>query len=114
MKRFLERAAVALLLTLPVPATAATVAGALIMDGAKNVDTDRYRMAKDWDDTLRFYRRAYPSKDGYSWRFYADTPKVKIWHVANLKKKREWEGLNIYETPDGVFVFVLRVPAKGS
>ncbi|MBI2373299.1 MAG: hypothetical protein HYV07_04805 [Deltaproteobacteria bacterium] len=96
-------------------AFATTVAGALIMDGAKSVDTDRYKMAKDWDDVMRFYRRAYASKDGYSWRFHADTPKVKLWHVENLRKKREWDGLNIYETPDGVFVFILRsATANGS
>ena len=98
----------------PSSAQAESVHGALIMDHGKRVDTDRYKMAKNWDRTIRFYHRVYGKKDGYTWEFFADTPKVRAIHIENLNRKKGWEGLNIYETRKGVFVYVIKAEEQSS
>jgi hypothetical protein len=89
-------------------ASAATVHGAQLMDGAVKVDEDRYRSTQDWEKTLRFYRGIYGKVQGVLWRSVASTPKVKAVHIANLRKGQSWEGINVYETGGQVFIYVLR------
>lgn len=89
-------------------ALASTVHGAVIADGAVKVDEDRFKSKEDWDKTLRFYRNAYGKQPGIVWRSIASTPKVKAIHIANIKRGRSWEGINIYETEGSVFIYVIK------
>ena len=82
------------------------VAGAVLPDGAVKVAENRYRVPKDWEDTLRFYRQSYPPR--YTRRPIADQPGVKAVHIVNPDAKAgSWEGLNIYEAKGEVRIFVL-------
>lgn len=94
----------------PSVAGAATTYGVSIMDGAIEVAPGRFQMTKDWDHVIQFYRQVYGPRTGYAWTKLAETPKVKAIHVENLKRGSKWEGLNIYETSKGVFVYVVPAP----
>ena len=89
-------------------AQALTVHGAVVQDGAVKVDENRFKSKEDWDKTLRFYRNVYGKAAGIVWRSIASTPKVKAIHIANIKRGRSWEGINIYETGGSVFIFVIK------
>jgi hypothetical protein len=82
------------------------VAGALLPDGADKVAENRYRVPRNWDETIRFYRQVYPPR--YTRRPIADQPGVKAVHIDNPDAKPgTWDGLNIYETKGEVRIFVL-------
>jgi hypothetical protein len=82
------------------------VAGALLPDGAEKVAESRYRIPKNWDETIRFYRQTYPPR--YTRRPIVDQPGVRAVHIDNPDAKPgAWDGLNIYETKGEVRVFVL-------
>ena len=101
----------ALLAALPLLAGAEVrVAGVLLPDGAEKVAENRYRIPRNWDDTIRFYRQTYPPR--YTRRPIADQPGVKAVHIDNPDAKPGiWDGLNIYEAKGEVRIFVL-VKAK--
>jgi hypothetical protein len=82
------------------------VAGAAMPDGAEKVAENRYRSAKSWDETIRFYRQVYPAR--YTRRPVADQPSVKAVHIDNPDARPGvWEGVNIYEAKGAVRIFVL-------
>ncbi len=81
-------------------------AGAALPDGAEKVAENRYRVPRNWDETIRFYRQTYPPR--YTRRPIADQPGVKAVHIDNPDAKPGvWDGLNIYETKGEVRIFVL-------
>ena len=91
------------------------VHGALIIDKGAKVGVDRYKSPKDWERTLRFYRRVYGGKPNIVWRDIASTPKVKAVHIGSTDRERSWEGINIYRTRSGVFIYVIAAEsARGS
>jgi hypothetical protein len=89
-------------------AHAFTVHGAVLPDGAVKVDDDRFKAKEDWDKTLRALRNVYGKQPGIVWRSIASTPKVKAIHIANIKRGRSWEGINVYETEGSVFIYVIK------
>ncbi len=88
-------------------ALAASVHGAVLIDNAVKVDEDRYKSPKDWERTLRFFRKVYRKKPGIVWMDVATTPKVKATHLANTNPGSSWEGINIYQVRGGVFIYVI-------
>ena len=42
------------------------------------------------------------------------TPRVKGTYIANLRKKRTWDGINVYETRDKVFIYVIKSGGSGA
>lgn len=88
-------------------ASAASVHGAVLIEGAVKVDDGRYKSPKDWDRTLRFFRSAYGKKPGIVWMNVAATPRVKAKHLANTNPGASWEGINIYQVRGEVFIFVI-------
>ncbi len=109
-----KAAALALALLGGGPALAAEqkVAGAILPDGAEKIGENRYRVAKTWDEVLKFYRTVYaPGRFGR--RAIADTPAVKAVHIDNPDARPgQWDGLNVYELKDGgeTRIFVLVKP----
>jgi hypothetical protein len=102
-----KAALAAVLLTLPGVALAERVAGAVLPDEAVKVGENRYRVAKSYDDTLKFFRSVY-SPGKFRRRPIADQPAVKAVHIENPEAKPgQWEGLNVYELKGETRVFVL-------
>lgn len=94
-------------------AEAKRVFGALIPDEVHRVDDARYRSRRDWDKTLRFFRSVYKRTSGVVWRRIETPPNVKAIHIQNTRRKRKWDGINVYETKSGkVFIYVLRSTPK--
>jgi hypothetical protein len=83
--------------------------GFLLPDGAVKVDEDRYRLAEQWDEALKFYRRAYPSGKYPRRALHSQTP-IRALHIEN-PSGIEWEGANIYEAGRGE-VRVYIIPGK--
>jgi hypothetical protein len=107
-----KAALAAVLLSLPGVSLAERVAGAVLPDEAVKVAENRFKVAKSYDDTLKFYRSVYaPGK--YRRRPIADQPAVKAVHIENPDAKPGgWEGLNVYEVKGETRVFVLVRPKR--
>ncbi len=95
------------LLLLSSSASAETVHGALLAEGAHKVGEARYVAQKDWDRTVSFYRRLYSAGADYVWRNLPSTPQVKALHIENRKPGRSWDGINVYETRGKVYIYVI-------
>ena len=108
----------ALLLLLSAPAEGFKARGFILPDGAVKIDDDRYRLPQAWDDTVKYYRRAYPPGKFPRRTLHSQTA-VRAMHIEN-PERGEWEGVNLYEAGRGeVRVFILTgatppppVPAK--
>jgi hypothetical protein len=99
-----------LLLATAVPALAAgegfKARGFILPDGAVKIDDDRYRLPGPWDESVKFYRRAYPPGK-YPRRTLHSQTAVRAMHIENPERS-EWEGVNLYEAGRGeVRVFIL-------
>lgn len=73
--------------------------GFMLPDGAVKIDDDRYRLPAPWDETLKFYRRAYPSGK-YPRKTLHSQTSVRALHIDNPSGV-EWDGVNIYEAGRG-------------
>ena len=93
-------------------ARADKVYGAVILDEARKLEPGRYESLKDWEKTLRFFYNVYGRTEGVVFRRIATTPKVNALHIANLKRGATWEGINIYETRNKVFIYVIKADEK--
>ncbi len=80
--------------------------GALLPPGAREVGQNRFRSPEVYQDTLKFYAKAY-SSDRYPRTPIADLPGVRAEHIANPNRHDGWEGLNVYELNGETRVFVL-------
>ena len=91
------------------PQTAAT-----LVPGAKPLaEPGRYESSRSYDDTVDFYRRVFQRTGGVRWYNIVNQPTVKAKHVASLRSKTKWQGINIYERQGKVRIFIVpRTPAK--
>ncbi len=105
-----KAALVAVCVALPVLARAERVAGALLPDDARQVEPNRYRVEKTYDETLKFFRSVYPPAR-FPRKPIANQPGVKAVHIENPEAKPGgWEGLNVYELRGETRVYVLVAP----
>jgi hypothetical protein len=89
------------------------VAGAILPDEVRKVGENRYRVDRTYEDTLRFYRSAYPPAR-YPRKTIASVPGVRATHIENPElRPGAWDGLNVYETRGETRVFVLVAPEGG-
>jgi hypothetical protein len=99
----------ALLLAAATPVVAAegfTARGFILPDGAVKIDDDRYRLPSPWDETVKFYRRAYPPGKFPRRTLHSQTA-VRAMHIEN-PERGEWQGVNLYEAGRGeVRVYIL-------
>jgi hypothetical protein len=106
ISRYKPAVVASLLMLAPGLAAALTVAGATLPDDAKQIGENRYRLHKDFEETLKYYRTVYSAR--FTRRPIADQPGVKAIHIQNPDAKPgQWEGLNVYELKGQVRVFVL-------
>ena len=80
--------------------------GFILPDGAVKIDEDRYRLPAAWDETVKFYRRAYPPGKYPRKTLHSQTA-VRAMHIEN-PSGNEWDGVNLYEAGRGeVRVYIL-------
>ncbi len=86
------------------------VAGAILPEESERIGENRFRVAKGYDEVLKFFRAVYgPAK--YPRRPITDTPAVKAVHIDNPDAKPgQWDGLNVYELKNETRIFVLVKP----
>jgi len=101
-----KAALVGFLLALPGAALGETVAGATLPDDAVKVGEHRFKVARSYEETVKFYRQVYGPR--YRRRPIADLPSVKAVHIENPDARPgRWEGLNVYELKGETRVFVV-------
>jgi hypothetical protein len=84
--------------------------GVQFPDRTTKVGERRYRVPQDWENTLKYFKTAYPASQ-YPRRTIVNQPGVKAIHLANPDGRGGWVGLNIYEANEEVRVYV--VPPDG-
>lgn len=103
------------LLVLAAPAVAAdglVVKGALLPGGSQQVGEDRYKSPSNWKDTLTWIEKKYP-KSTYTYKTIVNQPGIRGFHIVNVDKKGEWDGINVYELEGETrFYVVSRDPPK--
>jgi hypothetical protein len=104
------------LAVLAIGAVASQTARAEVLDGVQfpdrtsKVGERRYRVPQDWENTMKYFKTAYPSAQ-YPRHIIVNQPGVKAIHIANPDGHAGWVGLNIYEANDEIRVYV--VPPDG-
>ena len=89
----------AFFLTLPVRAAVKKCHGAVLMDGSKKLNKSKKRCVfqsyKPWKETLKHFRRYYPSSN-YVWRRIGEERKIKIRRIEPKKHTSSpWEGITV-------------------
>jgi hypothetical protein len=102
--------AAALGVLVPLAARTEVLDGVQFPDRTTKVGERRYRVPQDWENTLKYFKTAYPSTQ-FPRRMIVNQPGVKALHLANPEGHGGWVGLNIYEANDEVRVYV--VPPDG-
>lgn len=73
---------------------------------AEKVEANRYLLPMSWDQTLKFYRRAYAGNPRVKKTTAAALPGVNAVHFENLYAKTgSWEGANVSRIKGKVYVF---------
>ena len=111
LPRYKAAALAVALLALPGVARAEKkVAGAILPDESEKIGENRFRVAKTYDEALKFFRAVY-APGRYARRPITDTPAVKAVHIENPEAKPgQWDGLNVYELKNETRIFVLVRP----
>jgi len=89
----------------PAFAAAETCQGFKLPNGSSEVSKNRYLISKSWEQTLKFYRRAYGGQSGVKSFKSVSVPGVKSVHYKNLTKKGRWQGANVSRIKGKVYVF---------
>jgi hypothetical protein len=103
-----------LLLVAPVASAGegVVVKGALLPNGSQQVGEDRYKSPSNWKDTLTWIEKKY-SKSTYPYKTIVNQPGIRGFHIVNVDKKGEWDGINVYELDGETRFFVVsRDPPK--
>lgn len=83
--------------------------GLTLVPWSKKIEESRYRSARDWEGTLKFFRERFRGSPHVKWHREVNLPKVKFIHLQSLREKWKWSGLNIYQLPNGeVRLYVLQ------
>ena len=107
-----KAALVAACLAAPGLARAERVAGAHLPDEARQVEPNRFRVERSYEDTLKFFKTVYPPAK-YPRRPIANQPGIKAVHIENPEAKPGgWDGLNVYELKGETRIYVLVAPKE--
>lgn len=87
-----------------------TVGGVTLPTNSQKVAENRYRSPGNFEATMEFYKKAYPA-ERFPRKSIVNQPGIKAVHIQNPSGKI-FEGLNIYESADGVRIYVVRPSAK--
>ncbi|MFC1611954.1 hypothetical protein ACFL6C_13415 [Myxococcota bacterium] len=67
----------------------------------------RYRSSRSYDETLEYYKRLFRRTGGVRWHNIVNLPGIKARNIQSLRKKTDWEGINLYENGGEVRIFVM-------
>ena len=81
--------------------------GVVVPDGSKQIAKARFRSSKDWDRTIRFYRSVYRREKAIVFQYLPSPPTVKALHIENTKPGQTWESINVYQSKDKVYIYVI-------
>ena len=81
--------------------------GVVVPNGSKPVGKSRFRSSKDWDRTLRFFRSVFRREKGVVFQTLKSPPAIKAVYIENTNPKKNWEGINVYQTKNQVFIYVI-------
>ncbi len=114
---FIATALVAATLVLvAAPARAADTPAELGLDlipWSKKIGDRRYESPRDYEGTIKFFKDKFKGWKNVKWTREVALPNVKYIHVENTSPDGKWQGVNIYEMPNGrVRYFVLAPPKK--
>jgi hypothetical protein len=104
--------ALALLLAPAAGGAADPTGGATLPDGYSSLGENRFKLTKDYEDALKWFRTVYPPAK-FPRRGIANQPGIKAVHIRNpVVRPGKWEGMNVYELQGEVRVYVLLAPAE--
>jgi hypothetical protein len=89
------------------PAAEPPVEAPVASDSRPLEEPGRYRSARSYDETLEYYRRIFRRTGGVRWYNIVNKPGIKAKHIQSLRKKTNWEGINVYEHRGQVRIFVI-------
>ncbi|MED5463959.1 MAG: hypothetical protein VX699_04845 [Myxococcota bacterium] len=79
----------------------------LIPNAVAVEDAGRFTSPRNFDDTIKYYRRYFRAKGGVRWHHIVNQPTVKAKHIQSLRKSTLWEGINIYEKKGEVRIYII-------
>jgi len=79
----------------------------LIPNAVPVQDAGRFTSPRNFDDTVKYYRRYFRAKGGVRWHHIVNQPTVKAKHIQSLRKSTLWEGINIYEKKGDVRIYII-------
>ncbi|HXN56653.1 MAG TPA: hypothetical protein VN874_10315 [Myxococcales bacterium] len=81
--------------------------GFMLPGGSVKIDEDRFRLPQSWEESLKFYKTAYPPQKFPRHALHSQSG-VRALHIDNPHPAEdEWQGVNLYENKGEVRVFVL-------
>ena len=115
LARVTAAAALLVLLGQAAPARADDDLGVPLMAWAKKLAPHRYESPRDWEATVKFFHDEYKGQKTIRFGRENSVPAAKYVHIDNLATAARWDGVNIYELPDGrVRFFVLEREKKAA
>ncbi len=82
-----------------------------ILPGATALsEVGRYQSSRSYAETVEYYRRLFARTGGVRWRNIVNFPDLRAKHVASLRRKTAWQGINIYEKQGQVRIYVVPRP----
>ncbi len=81
-------------------------------DGSKKVAENRYRSPHDWEYTWKSLDRNLPASS-YPRKAIINQPGIKARYIANPSGHGGWEGINVYQTPEDIRMYVVLTDDSG-
>lgn len=97
----------------PSVAWAERVYGITLPPDARRIDEDRYRATQNYNRTIRYFSRLFGRSRGLIWQPIRGSAEVRGVHIINHRPGRQWDALNIYETDDKVYIYVVTPKTLG-
>ena len=79
----------------------------IVPDSRRLEEQGRYRSGRSYDESIDYYKRVFRRTGGVRWYNIVNKPGIKAKHLKSLRKKTEWEGINIYEHRGQVVIYVI-------
>jgi hypothetical protein len=92
-------------------ATEPKVYGIELVPYSRQIDEDRYRSSRDWEGSMRHFKKKFAGWKYIRWHSVVNLPTVKYVFIENTYPKRQFDGINVYELPGGeVRMYILKHP----
>ena len=78
-----------------------------IIPWAKKIGEHRFRSPRNYDDTLKYYRKIFAGNRYVAKEKIINTSEVRAIHYRNKRHNGRWEGFNIYEYKGSAIIYVV-------